>query len=190
MDRYLENNLKETLDTLEDKVEERTKELRLAHDYNRNLIETALDPLVTIGPDGTITDVNKATEKVTGYLREELVGTDFADYFTEPDKAKKGYKQVFQYGLVRDYPLEIRHKNGTLTPVLYNVSIYRDGYGEVVGVFAAARDITDVKKQKKNSGNTGKIWKKRLNFALKNLQNLTLTWNSLFMLLHMTLGNL
>jgi len=144
-----EIKLKETLDNLEEIVEERTKELELANDYNRNLIETSLDPLVTIGPDGKITDVNKATEKVTGYLREELVGTDFANYFTEPDKAEKGYEQVFQYGLVRDYPLEIRHKNGNLTPVLYNASIYRNGTGEVVGVFAAARDVTERKKAEK-----------------------------------------
>ena len=144
-----EIKLKQTLDNLEEIVEERTKELELANDYNRNLIETSLDPLVTIGPDGKITDVNKATEKVTGYLRGELVSNDFADYFTEPDKAKKGYKQVFKYGLVRDYPLEIRHKNGTLTPVLYNASVYRDEFGKVVGVFAAARDITERKKAEK-----------------------------------------
>lgn len=147
--KQVEIKLKESLDNLEEKVELRTKELGLAHDYNRNLIETSLDPLVTIGPDGRITDVNKATEKVTGYLREELVGTDFANYFTEPEKAEKGYEQVFQYGLVRDYPLEIRHKNGTLTPVLYNASVYRDESGEVVGVFAAARDVTERKKAEK-----------------------------------------
>ena len=94
-------------------------------------------------------DTDKATEKVTGYLREELVGTDFANYFTEPEKAEKGYQQVFQYGLVRDYPLEIRHRNGTLTPVLYNASVYRDESGAVVGVFAAARDVTERKKAEK-----------------------------------------
>ncbi len=147
--KQVEIKRKETLDNLEEKVDLRTKELGLAHDYNRNLIETSLDPLVTIGPDGKITDVNKATEKVTGYLREELVGTDFANYFTEPEKAEKGYQQVFQYGLVRDYPLEIRHRNGILTPVLYNASVYRDESGEVVGVFAAARDVTERKKAEK-----------------------------------------
>lgn len=147
--KQVEIKRKETLDNLEEKVDLRTKELGLAHDYNRNLIETSLDPLVTIGPDGKITDVNKATEKVTGYLREELVGTDFANYFTEPEKAEKGYQQVFQYGLVRDYPLEIRHRNGILTPVLYNASVFRDESEEVVGVFAAARDVTERKKAEK-----------------------------------------
>jgi PAS domain S-box-containing protein len=125
------------------KVEEK---LKLASKYNRSLIETSLDPLVTIGPDGKITDVNNSTETVTGYSREELIGTDFSDYFTEPEKAKEGYQHVFQEGLVRDYPLEIQHKDGRITPVLYNASIYKDETGKVIGVFAAARDITGLKK--------------------------------------------
>jgi PAS domain S-box-containing protein len=144
--KQTEIELKETLNNLEELVEERTKELSLANAYNRNLLETALDPLVTIGPDGKITDVNKATEEVTGYPREELVGTDFADYFTNPKKAKEGYQQVFQEGKVRDYPLKIKHRCGITTPVLYNASVYKDESGDVVGVFAAARDITERQK--------------------------------------------
>ena len=108
------------------------------------MIEASLDPLVTIGPDGKINDVNTATELVTGYSRHELIGTDFSNYFTEPQKAKLGYQKVFREGEVRDYPLEIKHKNGHVTPVLYHASVYRDNSGEVRGVFAAARDITEI----------------------------------------------
>lgn len=113
--------------------------------YNRNLIEASLDPLVTIGPGGTITDVNAATEFVTGYSREELIGTDFSDYFTVPDLARAGYQKAFQEGSVRDYALEIRHRDGHITPVLYNASVYRDDAGNVIGVFAVARDISKLK---------------------------------------------
>jgi len=144
--KQAEIKLKETLDNLEELIGEHTKELLLANQYNRNLIETSLDPLVTIGPEGKITDVNRATENVTGYSREELIGTDFVDYFTNPDRAKAGYKQVFREGIVRDYPLQIKHKYGSLTPVLYNASVYKDESGEVVGVYAAARDITERQK--------------------------------------------
>ena len=122
------------------------KALKQANRYNRSLIEANIDPLVTIGPDGKVTDVNKATEKVTGCSRNEIIGTDFSDYFTEPDKAKEGYEEVFRKGYVKDYPLEIQHHDGGITPVLYNASIYRDESGDVVGVFAAARDITKRKK--------------------------------------------
>ncbi len=125
------------------------QELEFASKYNRSLIETSLDPLVTIGPDGKITDVNMATELITGYSRDELVGTDFSDYFTERDKAREGYKEVFRRGQVFDYPLWIKHKDGPVTPVLYNASVYRNESGEVIGVFAAARDITERKKAEK-----------------------------------------
>ncbi len=116
---------------------------RQAGIYNRSLIEASLDPLVTISAAGKITDVNRATEQVTGHHRSELIGTDFSDYFTEPDKARAGYRQVFAEGTVTDYPLAIRHQDGHITDVLYNASVYRNEAGEVLGVFAAARDISE-----------------------------------------------
>jgi PAS domain S-box-containing protein len=122
------------------------EKIRLANIYNRSLIEASLDPLVTIGHDGKITDVNTSTELVTGYSRDELIGTDFTNYFTEPEIAKKGYQEVFKEGFVSDYALEIRHRNGSITSVLYNSSVYKDESGAVIGIFAAARDITERKK--------------------------------------------
>ena len=113
-----------------------------ASQYARSLIEASLDPLVTISPEGKITDVNEATIRVTGIEREKLIGADFANYFTELEKAREGYKQVLAKGFVMDYPLTIRHKDGKLTNVLYNASVYNDVIGNVLGVFAAARDIT------------------------------------------------
>ena len=119
---------------------------RAAAQYARSLIEASLDPLVTISAAGKITDVNSATEKVTGASRATLIGGDFADYFTDPEKAREGYRQVFAEGFVTDYPLAIRHISGQITDVLYNASLYRDDSGLVLGVFAAARDITQRKK--------------------------------------------
>ena len=115
---------------------------RQAAQYARSLLEASLDPLVTISPEGKITDVNEATVKVTGIPRDRLIGTDFSDYFTEPENARKGYEQVFSKGFVTDYPLTIRQKDGRLTEVLYNASVYRDVQGNVLGVFATARDVT------------------------------------------------
>ncbi|MES2966059.1 MAG: PAS domain S-box protein [Bdellovibrionota bacterium] len=115
---------------------------RQASQYARSLIEASVDPLVTISPEGKIMDVNEATVKVTGATRDSLVGTDFSDYFVEPEKAREGYQQVFAEGFVTDYALTIRHKDGQLTDVLYNASVYKDGLGNVLGVFAAARDVT------------------------------------------------
>ncbi len=129
-------------------VTERKKaeeKLRTASLYSRSFLEASLDPLVTISPDGKITDVNKATEDATGYSREQLIGSDFSEYFTEPQEARAGYKRVFTDGFVKDYPLAIRHNSGEITDVIYNASVFRNAQGQIQGVFAAARDITQRK---------------------------------------------
>jgi hypothetical protein len=69
---------------------------------------------------------------VTGVTREQLIGTDFSNYFTEPEKAREGYQQVFAKGFVTYYPLTLRHKEGQLVDVLYNASVYRDVHGNVL----------------------------------------------------------
>jgi PAS domain S-box-containing protein len=120
--------------------------VRLAGAYNRSLIEASLDPLVTISSEGKITDVNRATETATGLRRDQLVGTDFSGYFTDPKRARRGYQQVLAEGSVIDYPLTIRHTDGHTIDVLYNASVFGDEAGEVRRVFAAARDITERKR--------------------------------------------
>lgn len=122
--------------------EKRKTELKIAN-YARILIEASLDPLFTISPAGKITDMNNASVNITGLAREKLIGTDFFDYFTEPEKARAGYQEIFAKGFVADYPLTIRdHK---FTDVLFNGSVYKDEQGNVLGVVVVARDITEQK---------------------------------------------
>jgi PAS domain S-box-containing protein len=116
--------------------------LKLASQYSLSLIEASLDPLVTINIDGKITDMNEATVNVTGFTRDELTGTDFFEYFTESQKAREVYQEVFAMGSVADSPLTIKHKLGKLTDVLFNGSVYKDDKGNVVGVVIVARDVT------------------------------------------------
>ncbi|OPL15337.1 MAG: hypothetical protein AVO38_10725 [delta proteobacterium ML8_D] len=144
---------KPTYEELEKRVKELNKEvitcrkteeaLRESNRYTRELIEVSLDPLVTISSEGRITDVNRATEKLTGYPRGKLTGTCFSEYFTDTQRADQGYLQVLREGYIHNYPLEVRHRGGTVTPVLYNASVYHDGKGDIAGVFATARDITE-----------------------------------------------
>jgi len=146
--RSLRTLVSRRTDELFQELTERTRAeqaLRLANAYNRSLIEASLDLLVTINADGKINDVNAAAEIITGYSREQLIGTDFCDYFMDPEKAKEGYQKVFKEGSVRDYELQISHRSGRITSVLYNASLYEDESGKVLGIFAAARDITERK---------------------------------------------
>jgi PAS domain S-box-containing protein len=121
-------------------------EERRAAAYVRSFIEASLDPLVTIDADGKVTDVNHATELITGHPRTRLVGADFADFFTQPEVAREGFRIAFSGAVVKDYALAIRHDTGRVTDVLYNATVYRDANGRVQGVVAAARDVTDRKR--------------------------------------------
>ena len=156
-----------------------------ASQYARSLIEASLDPLVTISPEGKITDVNEASVKVTGVPRLKLIGTDFSDYFTEPQKAREGYKQVFENEFVSDYPLTIRHKNGKLTDVLYNASLYKDKNGSVLGVFAAARDITAQKAEELSIAN-----KELIDSKIKNKRDINISITRLSLSLALLSNNL
>ncbi|MFH2142439.1 MAG: ATP-binding protein [Bacteroidota bacterium] len=113
-----------------------------ASQYSLSLIEASLDPLLTINSEGKITDMNEATINITGVSREILTGSDFFNYFTKPQKAREVYQNVFAKGSVADSPLTLCHKDGHLTDVLFNGSVYKNESGIVQGVVVVARDIT------------------------------------------------
>jgi PAS domain S-box-containing protein len=126
-------------------------EERKVFEASRALIEASHDSLVCINSEGKITDANEATVAITGVPRDELIGTAFSDYFTDSRRANRIYQLAFERGLAVDYPLSIRHRDGAVAEVRYNASVYRDADGNVLGVFAAARDVTkQVQEQKKN----------------------------------------
>ncbi len=122
-----------------------TEQLKATQFYTRSLIESNIDALMTTDSLGMITDVNQQMEALTGYSREQLIGTPFKNYFTSPERAQEGIRQVLREGKVTNYELTALSKEGRMTVVSYNASTFRDASGKLQGVFAAARDITEQK---------------------------------------------
>lgn len=108
-------------------------------------LDASPDLLVTLGPDGRVFDANAAVERATGLPLAQLIGTEFASYFTDPDQARSVYRQVLRDDEVRDVPLQLRHGGRRMRDVLYNASVHRGEGGEILGVFASARDVTERK---------------------------------------------
>jgi PAS domain S-box-containing protein len=128
--------------------EERMKldqRLRDQHFYNRSLLESNIDALMTTDPRGIITDLNKQMEALTGCTRDELIGAPFKNYFTDASRAEAGINQVLSEGKVTNYELTARARNGTLTVVSYNATTFHDRDRVLQGVFASARDVTELK---------------------------------------------
>src|SRR3954467_2291586 len=120
--------------------------LRDQHFYTRSLIESNIDALMTTDPRGIITDVNKQTEALTGCTRDELIGAPFRNYFTDPEHAEAGINRVLAEGKVTNYELTARARDGKLTVVSYNATTFHDRDRVLQGVFAAARDVTELKR--------------------------------------------
>ena len=128
--------------------EERMKldqRLRDQHFYTRSLIESNIDALMTCDPRGIITDVNKQTEALTGCTRDELIGAPFKNYFTDSALAEAGINRVLSEGKVTNYELTVRARDGQLTDVSYNATTFHDRDRILQGVFASARDVTELK---------------------------------------------
>jgi PAS domain S-box-containing protein len=128
--------------------EERMKldqRLRDQHFYTRSLLESNIDALMTTDPRGIITDVNKQMEALTGCTRDELIGAPFKNYFTDSERAEAGINRVLNEGKVTNYELTARARDGTLTVVSYNATTFHDRDRKLQGVFASARDVTELK---------------------------------------------
>jgi PAS domain S-box-containing protein len=118
-------------------------ELKESQEYNRGLIESNIDALMTTDPLGIISDVNRQMCEMTGYSRDELIGSAFKLYFTDPKRAEDGIRKVLAEDRVTNYELVVRSRDGREVAVSYNATTFRSADGKLKGVFAAARDITD-----------------------------------------------
>ncbi len=139
-----------TDNTARKQVEAEQKQLgQRLHDqqfYTRSLFESNVDALMTTDPLGIITDVNKQMEALTGCTRDELIGAPFKNYFTDPERAETGIKLVLSQKKVTNYELTARARDGKETVVSYNATTFYDRDRKLQGVFAAARDVTELKR--------------------------------------------
>ena len=83
--------------------------------YTRSLLESSIDALVAINPDGIITDINKQMELLTGCTRDELIGAPFKKFFTDPRRADIGIKLVLKEHKTSDFELTARAIDGRET---------------------------------------------------------------------------
>ncbi len=137
-----DNTARKQVDDERQRLDQR---LRDQHFYTRSLIESNIDALMATDPRGIITDVNKQTEALTGCTRDELIGSPFKDHFTDPVLAQAGINRVLAEGKVTNYELTARALDGVETAVSYNATTFYDRHRGLQGVFASARDMTELK---------------------------------------------
>jgi len=140
-------------DELEDRVEERTAELREAQKHFQQLLEAAPDGFIAVDVEGKIVLANDQTESLFSYSKTEMIGSDVElllpthmrekhvglreTYFTNP--------KIRAMGVNRD--LDAMRADGTIFPVEISLSPIETSQGLMA--VAAVRDITERKEADK-----------------------------------------
>jgi len=138
-----DNSARKQVEAEQMKLDQRLRDQQF---YTRSLIESNIDALMTTDPAGIITDVNKQMEALTGCTRDELIGAPFKNYFTDPERAEAGIKQMLREKKLTNYELTACARDGKTTVVSYNATTFYDRDRKLQGVFAAARDVTERKR--------------------------------------------
>ena len=133
----------EELEATNEEMQSTMEELEAANANRQSMMDAMMDILMTTDRQGIITEVNRATERISGYSREELIGQPFRQFFTDPDHAQAGIDQVLAEKEVSDYRLTVVTKSGRQVPVSYNATVLRGARGRITGVLGSARDISD-----------------------------------------------
>ncbi|MGX7002521.1 PAS domain S-box protein [Caballeronia sp. KNU42] len=123
--------------------------LRESEDRFRLLVQSVTDyAIYMISPTGVITNWNAGGERIKGYKQEEIVGSNFAVFYTEEDQAKglpaKTLATAATEGRFEQESWRVR-KDGTRFWAHVVVDAIRDEAGKLLGFAKVTRDITERK---------------------------------------------
>jgi PAS domain S-box-containing protein len=125
------------------------KALRESEEKYRTIIEQMEDGYCEIDLAGNFTYVNDAECKITGYSRDELLGTNNRRYQDE-ESARKTYQyfnRLYRTGEpVKSLDIEFIRKDGTKSFNNIAISLLRDNEGKPIGFRGINRDITGRKR--------------------------------------------
>ncbi len=133
---------------LEQQVEERTKELWASEEKYSTLFRESKDIVYISSPDGNFVEINPAGVELFGYAsREEILAADIGNHiYYNPRDREKFRDEISRTGYVKDYPLELKQKNGNRIYVLLTSNAEYNENGKVVYYRGIMRDITEKKK--------------------------------------------
>ena len=120
--------------------------------YWQTVIDTMLEGLMLVDPDGKIIFVNRAFEQLSGYRKEEvegqtceILGCDTC--FGTRKEGKDKYCALFKEGKVRRRKCIFQKKDGGELHVLKNAALIRDKTGKVVGGVENLTDLSPIVEQ-------------------------------------------
>lgn len=117
--------------------------------YWETVIDTMMDGLMVVDPEGVIISINNAMENLTGYSKGELVGQSCAILdcdacFGTRAEGHDKYCALFKEGHVSRRKCMLRKKDGKPLYVHKNAALLKDSSGTVIGGVETLTDLTEV----------------------------------------------
>lgn len=140
----MEHELEEWNRTLEQRVIERTEQLRQSEARVRHLYENSPVMMHTTDENDIICDVNAQWLQETGYSREQVVGRNIYAFMT-PESAERYMEiqaRLQRASGVRDVPYQFIMKSGTVMDVLVNTETTHDPSGQLISL-SVVRNVTE-----------------------------------------------
>jgi diguanylate cyclase (GGDEF)-like protein/PAS domain S-box-containing protein len=118
----------------------------------RSVLENLPTGVSLMGRDGKISFWNHGAERITGHLRQDVVGhLCREDFLGNPDGneeevsgAEAALEAVLRDGKAADSQVSFRHKSGYLVPVRLRASAIRDAHGTIIGVAECFDEILNM----------------------------------------------
>lgn len=131
------------------KMTEDLQKTTVSKDYVDNIIESMIDVLIVVDPNGKIITLNKATRELSGYQEENLLGKSIETIFPEAEEIyfkEKTLEKLIKEGELRNYETHLKAKDSKNIPILFNGSVVKDKDGRMIRIVCTARDITERKR--------------------------------------------
>jgi PAS domain S-box-containing protein len=131
--------------------------LRESEDRYRNFFATSRDGVFMTTLDGQFFDVNAAALEMWGYGpgdREKTLLKNVADFYAKPEERTGHIALVSELGFSKEYPVDLRKKDGTIVHTLVTTVPRRDSNGAIIGFQGSIRDITERKQSEEVLRNT------------------------------------
>ncbi|MFL6549141.1 MAG: PAS domain S-box protein [Povalibacter sp.] len=134
-------------ETLEQRVQQRTSELRRSELQFRQLVAGVADyAIYMLDPNGYVSSWNPGAERIKGYTAQEIIGQHFSLFYTDEDRAEGRPQRALEIA-AREGKYEAEawrvRKDGTRFWANVLVDVIRDDEGNTIGFAKVTRDMTE-----------------------------------------------
>jgi PAS domain S-box-containing protein len=117
--------------------------LRISEKKYRTIFENVQDVFYTTDYQGHVVTISPSIEKHSGYLPEEIIGKHVRTFFLHEESYKDLEDAVNLQGMLNDYEMMMKHKDGSLIYTSITAGVVSDGTGQPVGTEGVLRNITE-----------------------------------------------